>query len=63
MANHLLLAVQSPSIAVSPFLGNPMKPQLVNNYLNDLDRYKKISGSFNEGVISEDVQGHHDAEA
>ena len=30
-----------------------MSQQLVNNYLNDLDRYKKISGSLTEGVISE----------
>ena len=30
-----------------------MSQQLVNNYLNDLDRYKRISGSLTEGVISE----------
>ncbi len=30
-----------------------MSQQLVNHYLNDLDRYKKISGSLTEGVISE----------
>ena len=30
-----------------------MSLQLVNQYLNDLDRYKKISGSLTEGVISE----------
>ena len=30
-----------------------MSQHLVNAYLNDLDRYKKISGSFTEGVISE----------
>jgi predicted helicase len=30
-----------------------MSQQLINQYLNDLDRYKKISGSLTEGVISE----------
>ena len=30
-----------------------MSQHLVNQYLNDLDRYKKISGSLTEGVISE----------
>ena len=30
-----------------------MSQHLVNAYLNDLDRYKKISGSLTEGVISE----------
>ena len=30
-----------------------MSQQLVNQYLNDLDRYRKISGSLTEGVISE----------
>ena len=49
MANRLLLAVQSPSVAVWSFLGD----HNLYNYLNDHDCYKKISGSFNEGVISE----------
>ena len=53
MANRFLLAVQSPSVASSSFLGIPMRPQLVNNFLNDFDRYKKFSGSYNEGVISQ----------
>ncbi len=30
-----------------------MSQLLVNQFLNDLDRYKKFSGSLNEGVISE----------
>jgi predicted helicase len=30
-----------------------MSQLLINQYLNDLDRYKKISGSITEGVISE----------
>jgi hypothetical protein len=30
-----------------------MSQQLINQCLNDLDRYKKVSGSFTEGVISE----------
>ena len=30
-----------------------MSQQLINAYLSDLDRYKKISGSLTEGVISE----------
>ena len=30
-----------------------MSQHLVNQYLNDLDRYKKMSGSLTEGVISE----------
>ena len=30
-----------------------MSQQLVNHYLSDLDRYRKISGSGTEGVISE----------
>jgi predicted helicase len=30
-----------------------MSQHLVNQYFNDLDRYKKISGSLTEGVISE----------
>ncbi len=30
-----------------------MSQQLINHYLSDLDRYKKISGSLTEGVISE----------
>jgi hypothetical protein len=30
-----------------------MSQILVNHYLNDLDRYKKISGSLTEGIISE----------
>jgi hypothetical protein len=57
------MAVQPPSVAVSSFLGNPMRPQLVNNYLNDLDRHMKISGSFTECVISEAVKDTADAKA
>ena len=34
-----------------------MSQHLVNQYLNDLDRYKKISGSLSEGVISEAFKG------
>ncbi len=30
-----------------------MSQLLINQFLNDLDRYKKFSGSLNEGVISE----------
>lgn len=30
-----------------------MSQQLINQYLSDLDRYKKFSGSLTEGVISE----------
>ncbi|EJN00600.1 type ISP restriction/modification enzyme [Phyllobacterium sp. YR531] len=30
-----------------------MSQILINQYLNDLDRYKKISGSLTEGIISE----------
>lgn len=30
-----------------------MSQLLINQFLNDLDRYKKFSGSLNEGVILE----------
>ena len=30
-----------------------MSQILINQYLNDLERYKKFSGSMSEGVISE----------
>ncbi len=52
MGSRFPLAFDSPSVAVSSFLRNPMSPQLVSHYLNDLDHYKKISGSLTEGVIS-----------
>ena len=53
MGNRFPLAAESPNVAVSSFLGNSMGPQLANNYLNDHDRYKKISSSLTKGVISE----------
>ena len=40
-----------------------MSQLLINQFLNDLDRYGKFSGSFNEGVTSEafkDLSGSGD---
>lgn len=48
---HPLRATTIPSYLFKH--GGSMNQILVNQYLNDLDRYKKYSGSLTEGVISE----------
>lgn len=50
---HPALAPATLTEATNHVISLFMSQQLVNNYLNDLDRYKKISGSLTEGVISE----------